>query len=57
MCTYFHDLGSVLYFREIDVGFVVLNPQWLVNVISELLTLKETFGEQVSFFFLLFEWI
>eukprot|EP01102_Stenamoeba_stenopodia_P014052 TRINITY_DN4636_c0_g2_i1.p1 TRINITY_DN4636_c0_g2~~TRINITY_DN4636_c0_g2_i1.p1 ORF type:complete len:1322 (+),score=264.84 TRINITY_DN4636_c0_g2_i1:1203-5168(+) len=39
--TYFHDLGVVGYFQDIDKDFIITNPHWLTSMVSTLLTMKQ----------------
>ena len=46
MLQFYHDLGRIIYFGHLsnDKSFlkdtVILNPQWLINVFKEVITIK-----------------
>ena len=41
MCSRFHDLGFVAYYREPKLcGYVILKPQAIIDAISAVITVK-----------------
>ena len=47
MLTFYHDLGRIIYFGNLSEGktaltdMVILDPQWLVNVFKQVITIAD----------------
>ena len=47
MLTFYHDLGRIIYFGNLSEGktaltdMVILDPQWLVNVFKQVITISD----------------
>ena len=47
MLSFYHDLGTIIYFGNIDDTFsslkdiIILNPQWLIDVFKKVITVSD----------------
>lgn len=42
--AFLHDLGAILYFKEVDSNVVILNPQWVAQLFATIITFKHSFA-------------